>query len=198
MIGAEHRWTAFMRLKLCAVRKLETRPRSNESGILQYGQVRIQGDTAERHDQADTAQDCKFAFQKRPARQHLIARGLIIGWNAARRGSDIGVRKRQTIFPRRTVRLIRETRFEQRSIEKFTRAVAGEDSAGAVAAVRSRRETNNQQAGRGIPESRNRPAPIFLPPIGAPLYSADLFAMSDEAWAAKATRYFLVQDMQSI
>src|SRR5262249_45617003 len=56
-------------------------------------------------------------------------------------------------------------------------AIAGEDAAGAVGAVRRWRETHEQQARARIAGAGHRPAPVGLVAIGAPLLLRDTRAV---------------------
>src|ERR1700758_4417039 len=66
-------------------------------------------------------------------------------------------------------------------------AIAGENPAGTIAAVRRRRQAANQDAGLDIAEARQGPAPIFLIPVSGPLFSRGLFSPAHQTRAA-ATR----------
>jgi hypothetical protein len=58
----------------------------------------------------------------------------------------------------------------QRTEEPLAAAVAGEHASGAVRPVRTRRQTDDDQASAGVAEAGNRPAPILLVGVcGAPL-----------------------------
>src|SRR5262245_54762483 len=55
-------------------------------------------------------------------------------------------------------------------------SVAGEHAPGAVGAVRCRREADQQQPRLGVAEAGDRPAPVDLVTIRAPLLARDLLA----------------------
>ena len=65
-------------------------------------------------------------------------------------------------------------------------AVAGEDAARAVGAVRSRREADDEDARVRIAETGNRTRPVRLVTIGPPFFAADLLAVLAQPRAALA------------
>ena len=70
--------------------------------------------------------------------------------------------------------------------QPVARAVAGEDAAGAVAAVRRGREPGDSTRACGIAEARDRPAPVLLVAERGPLLARDVLAPVDEAGARPA------------
>jgi hypothetical protein len=65
----------------------------------------------------------------------------------------------------------------QDGIEKVAGAVAGEDAAGAVAAVGSGSQAKGQDASFGVAEARNGAGPVDLVDVGAALALADALAV---------------------
>ena len=74
----------------------------------------------------------------------------------------------------------------QRGEEEVARAVAGEDAAGAIGAVRRRREPEDQHPRRGVAEAGDRPAPVRLARERRALLARDELAPRDEPRAAPA------------
>src|SRR5207244_12732421 len=60
--------------------------------------------------------------------------------------------------------------------QPVARAIAGENPAGAIAAVRRRRQAANQHACLVVAEAGDGPAPIFLILISGPFFSRCLFS----------------------
>src|SRR6185503_9128364 len=83
-------------------------------------------------------------------------------------------------------RAVREPRAMQRGEEEVARAVAGEDAARAVAAVRGRSEAHDQQAGLRVAPARDRPAPVLLVPEATDLDARHGAAPGPQAAAALA------------
>ena len=86
--------------------------------------------------------------------------GLVGGRRAAGGGRHPGVAQHEAVVPVDRRRLIREAGAMQRRVEPVAALVAGEDAARPVAAVRRRREPDDQDARRGIAESGNRATPV--------------------------------------
>ena len=61
-----------------------------------------------------------------------------------------------------------------------------EHAAGAVRTVRGRRQPEHHDAGRRIPEPRDRTAPVLLVGECGPLGRCDLLAPGDEPWTGAA------------
>ena len=76
-------------------------------------------------------------------------------------------------------------RMERRE-QEVAGPVAGEDAAGAVAAVRGRREPDDQHAGARIAEAGHRPPPVLLVAERRSLLARDLLAPGDEPRARPA------------
>src|SRR3954468_15720942 len=84
--------------------------------------------------------------------------------------------------------LVREAREVERGEQPVARAVAGEDAAGPVAAVRCRREAEDVELRARVAEARDRPAPVGLGGEGGALLARDLLAPGHEPRAAAAAR----------
>ena len=92
--------------------------------------------------------------------------------------------------------LVRQPDPVQRREQEVARAVAGEDPAGPVAAVRRRREPEDQHPRRRIAEALHRPAPVVPVAIRRPLLARDLLAPLHEPRAAAAVDDRLVERFQ--
>lgn len=110
-----------------------------------------------------------------------------VGWRgAAADGGDEKIRQSQPVFAIDRLRLIRETRAIQAIVEKIARAVAGEHSAGAIAAVSGRREADDEQSRCRIAEAGTRLSPIVFVAKGATPRLRHLLAVTDQARAFAA------------
>ncbi len=74
----------------------------------------------------------------------------------------------------------------QDGIHEVAGAVAGEGAAGAVGSVSARSEAEDEDAGVGIAEARNRLSPVLLVSVGFAAGLADAADIGDEAGAAGA------------
>ena len=81
-------------------------------------------------------------------------------------------------------------------IHEFAGGVASERASGAVAAVGSRGEAEDKDAGRGISEAGNRTGPVGAIEVGAALLASDALAVFDEAGTEGAVYYFSFENGQ--
>jgi hypothetical protein len=92
-------------------------------------------------------------------------------------GADPEAAEAEAVLDVCGVRLVGEAGVMEDGIEEAAGAVAGEDSAGAVAAVGSGGEAQGQDAGFGVAETGNGPGPVGLVDVGAALALADALAI---------------------
>jgi len=97
-------------------------------------------------------------------------------------GSDVGAMELHAVVARLTGGLGGEPRAVKHAVEDVARAVAGEHAAGAVGAVRSRREPENHDVGARVAEGRHGFSPIFPVEVGATLGAGDAGDIVAEAW----------------
>src|SRR5256885_1214997 len=76
--------------------------------------------------------------------------------------------------------LIGEASPVQRAEEPIAGAIAGKDAARSIAAVRGRREADDEQPRIGVAEARDRPAPVLPVAIRSAFFERDLFAPRDK------------------
>jgi hypothetical protein len=79
-------------------------------------------------------------------------------------------------------------------IHEVSGCVSGEGTAGAVAAVGSRSETEDEDAGGGISEAGDGTGPVVVLEIGSALLAADALAVFDEARTEAAGDYVALED----
>ena len=60
--------------------------------------------------------------------------------------------------------------------------------------MRSGREAHDQHTRIGIAKARYRLAPVFAIPVSAPLFTSNLFAIFDQAWAPRARDDFMIEN----
>ena len=84
----------------------------------------------------------------------------------------------------------------KRGEQPVTRAVTGEDPAGAVAAVCCRGEADDQDPRFGVTPAGDRPAPVRLPGVRRPLLARHLLAPGDQPRACRADRAACLEHRQ--
>jgi hypothetical protein len=111
---------------------------------------------------------------------------LVVGRRALDRGRDPAVGELEPVVARDRGRLVGVTGPVQAGEQPVARAVAGENSPGAVAAVGGGRQTEDQEAPGRVAESGYRPAPVLPVPERGPLVPGHLLAPGHQARAAPA------------
>ena len=82
-------------------------------------------------------------------------------------------------------------------VEEIAGAVAGEDAAGAVGAVGSGGESDDDEAGLGVAERGDGAAPVGFVAVGAALGLGDVLAVFAEAGALVAIDDFFLEVLQA-
>src|SRR4029453_4802770 len=150
-------------------------------------QEAVHGDLAEDDDGAQVAEQTQLLDQVGPAVDDLFRQRLVGGRRAATDRRHERVAQLEAVAAADRSRLVRKAGGVQRLEEEIAAAVAGEQPAGAVAAVRGRSEADDPQASAAVAEPGQRAAPIFLVLIRAALVARHLFAVRDQPRTA-ATR----------
>ena len=135
----------------------------------------------------------EFAVKKAAAIADLFRRGLVLRRSAAHHGSDVCIAQRKSVFFVRSRGLRGEAGAVQHAIEKMTGAIAGERAAGAVGAMRARRQAEDQHPRVHIAEARHRLGPIVAVAVGAALLTPDLLAIFNQPRTAGAGDEFAIQ-----
>ena len=128
---------------------------------------RVQRDLAQRQHRAQLGEQPPLALQVLAAVRHLLRQRLVGGRRAARGRRHVAVAQGEAVVARDRGRLVREAGAVQRGEEEVARPVAGEDAAGAVAAVRGRGQAHDQQARPRVAEAGHRLAPVAPGPRSA-------------------------------
>ena len=197
MVAADERlavWQAIAR------RMGERRPRPDDDvAAPQKLQVRVERDLAERDDDAHVGQRVDLGLKVGKAPRDLLRRRLVVGRRTPDRRGDECITEDQAVVRIARRRDVREAGAMERAHEKVAGsadAVAGKDAAGAVRAVRGRRQADEQQPRARIAEARDRLAPVGLVAIGAPLLARDLGAVAAQPRARLARDDRVVTDLQ--
>ena len=135
----------------------------------------------------------ELAVKKAAAIADLIRRGLVLRRSAAHYGGDVCIAQGEPVFFVRGRGLRGEAGAVQHAIEKMTGAIAGERAAGAVGAMRARRQAEDQHPRVHIAEARHRLGPIVAVAVGAALLTPDLLAIFDQPQTAGAGDEFAIK-----
>src|SRR6266540_2290769 len=154
----------------------------------------VPGVVAEGDHHADRVQERQLTLQPRRAVGPLLGERLVVGRRALDRRGDVAVPQLQPVVAGDRGGLVGEAGAPQRGEQP----VAGEDAAGAVAAVGGGRQAEDEQARGGVAEAGHRPAPVVPVPEGGALLPGDLLAPGDQARAPAALDQLPVEPLQFV
>src|SRR5579863_2100551 len=163
------------------------------TAVFQYSQIRIESDLSQRDNNLNTAKHFQFTFEEGTAVAQFQRRGLVARWRAVCRRRDPCVGKLKTVQCVAALRLGGESRFMKGPVQEVAGTISCEHTSSTISAVRARGQTENQQARRQVAEGRNRPAPVIPVEECASFRQGDVAAMADQARAAFAFLYLLIQ-----
>src|SRR5262249_40941449 len=121
---------------------------------------------------------------------------LVSRRRAADAGGDVAVAEAETVALVKGRWLIGKAGPVEGGVEEVAGAVAGEDAAGAVAAVRRGGQADDDHARPRIAEACDRLAPVIVMAEGAALGPRDLFAPGNQARAAVAANDGVVERLE--
>jgi hypothetical protein len=156
----------------------------DDSGVEQVGEIAVEGDLSEAHDDADAREDVNLIGQVGRAVANLLGVGLVAGRGAANDGGDPGVTELQAIFAGDGAGFAGEAELVQDGIHEVAGAVAGEGTAGSVGSVGAGGEAEDEDAGAGVSEAWDGAGPVGLIDVGAALGLAYAAAIVAETGAA--------------
>jgi len=169
----------------------------DDARVEQVGEEAVEGDLAQADDDADFRQGFNFAGEEGSAVAYLLRGRLVVGRGAADDGRDPGVTELETVVLRDALGLIGEADVVEDGVHEIAGAVAGEDAAGAVGAVRSGGQAEDVDAGGGVSEAGDGTAPVGLVLIGAAFGAGDALAIGAQAGALLAGGDVLVELLQN-
>src|SRR5579885_1082266 len=146
-------------------------------------QVSVESNLAESHHYPNAAQRREFGIQKVRAVGDLLRIWFVGRRSAAYCRSDVRVGQFQSVITVCGHWLRREARFVEHWIHKVPRPIAGEGTACAIGAVRSRSKSQNENSSVGIAESGHWLCPILPVNVCAAFYAPDLLAIGDKSGA---------------
>ena len=159
-------------------------------------QVSVPRDVPQADHDAQPGEQRDLFVEPACAVRQLAGRGLVVRRGAAADGGDPQIAQLHAIVAAARCGLRGEARLVEHGIEKVAGAVAGEGPTGAVGAVRARRESQDEDTGRGIAKAGHGTAPIGLVAIGAAAGAGHLGAPGAETRAALAGNDAGIQRVQ--
>ena len=180
---------------LGAMRKPVRRAGLDFSLLLEEVDVSIPCDAAEGQN-SSRLKDREFAFEVGATIQDFGRQGLVFGWRATDSRGDVAIPELEAVPAADRGGLVRETGLVESLVEKIARAVAGENSSGAVASVSGGGEAQDEQLRAGIAESGDAASPIVPVAVGAALFAGNPLAVGDKTRALAAGGDFVRNDLQ--
>src|SRR5262252_6136386 len=146
----------------------------------------VPGEGAETENDADIRQGTQFVGEVWQAIVTFLRSRPVGRRGTTDAGTDVAVDQPKAVIAMSGSRLAGEAGTVQSAIEEIAGTVAGEDAAGAVAAVGRRRQTADKNAGRWIAKAGHGASPVFLIAEGGPLLACRLLAPLHQSRAARA------------
>ena len=166
--------------------------------VEEVGEVAVPGDFAEADDDADLAQGGDFGSEMDAAVADLLGGGFVAGRGATDDGADPELAEFEAVVAADGGGLTGEAELVEDGVHEVAGAVAGEGAAGAVGAVGSGSEAENEDAGVGVSEAGDGLGPVLLIAEGFAAGFADAAAIVAQAGTTSAggdVLLKLVEDM---
>lgn len=109
------------------------------------------------------------------------------------RRRDVAINQTEPVIAVDGVRLIRKCEAVQSAIKPVSRSVTGKGASGTVAAMRCRRESNDQQACTDRAEAGDGSAPVFLVAEASHFHARDFFPVRGQPWTKPAILDFVLR-----
>ncbi len=146
----------------------------------------VVGELSEHDDDAHSFEQCELPDEVRQAAVPFRGRGLVRRGCTAHGRGDVGAGQLQAVVGRDRRRLVGEAEPVERPEEPVAGTVPGEHPAGAVPAVRRRREPDHEDTGTRIAEAGYGASPVVVVSERRALLTRDLLAPLDEPRAGAA------------
>jgi len=153
----------------------------------------VPAELAERDDDPDPVEGRELAEEVRRAVVALVDGWLVRRWSAAHRRADSDVGQRESIVRSSARWPVGEPGPMERRPQEVAARVAGEHPPGPVAAVRRRREAEDEDPGVRVAEARQWPAPVRLVAEARDLLARHQLPPGDETRAAEAADDVVVE-----
>src|ERR1700675_88152 len=126
---------------------------------LQVVEIGLESDSSQSNDDAQIFQPFEFALQIRSAVSQFLGQRLVVRRRATGGGGYIETSQHLSIVTSGRSGQRGESRLVQHRVHEVAGRVSGERAAGAIRAVGAGSESKLEDAGMGIPETRNGLAP---------------------------------------
>ena len=146
---------------------------------------------AEGDDDLEIGHHRQLALQERPALGELDGQRLVLGRQAAHGIGDAAIDQMQPVVGVGAVDALGEAELQQGRVQQVAGIVAGEGPAGAVGALHSGRQPDDQHARVEIAERAHR----GVLPIG--VFALELVPEGDEPGTARTVEWRLVETLRS-
>ena len=167
--------------ELGGVGEAVVRSASDDSAEQKMGEEAVPGDLAEADDDADAGQRVDFGSEVDRAVANLLGRGLVAGRGAADYGADPGIAQAQAVVAGDGSGFTGEAEVVEHRVHEVSGAIAGERAAGAVCAVGSGGEAEDEGAGSQIAEARDGTRPVGVILVGTATGFANASAVVAQA-----------------
>lgn len=156
-------------------------------------QVSFECDSSQRHHHFQILKAIHFTIQIRRAAGQLLRQWFVAWWRTTRSRRDVEIGQLKAVTTLRRRGLVGKSRLVQDGIHEFAGGIARKRSSGAVRAVGTGREAEDQHTRAWIAEARNRLSPIVATEVGAALFPRDSFPIFDQAGTAGTGNDFAIQ-----
>ena len=147
---------------LRAVPEARQRARDRRAARLDRAKRRGPAERAERNDHPCVHQQGELPMEERRAPVALLGRGPVGRRRAPHGGGHVGATQPEAVARPGRGCLVREPDPVERGEQEIPGTVAREDAAGAIAAVRGRRQPDEHDPGRGVAPAWDGPRPVRL------------------------------------
>jgi hypothetical protein len=153
----------------------------DDAGEQQVGEEAVPGDLAEADDDADAGESADLGGEVDGTVANLLGCGLVAGRGAADDGGDPGMAQAESIVAGDGPGFAGEAELVEHGIHEIAGAVAGEGATGAVCAVGSGGEAEDEHAGARITETGHRARPVDVILVGSAAGFSDASAIVAQA-----------------
>lgn len=158
--------------------------------------IGIKRNLPERQDGSHATQEFQFAFQVGLTIAQF-ARSRFVGGRSAAQGSrNVTALQLEPVCSMPGIGLVGKSGLKQGPKQKIPRPVASKHPSGAIGAVRSGGQPQNQKFCRGVAKAGHGFSPIILVKIHPALFFGYLPAVMNEARAVLAGNDFLLEDFE--
>lgn len=156
-------------------------------------EVDVEGDLAEGNDDFEIGEELEFALEPGAAVAEFLGGGFVAGRGAVGGGGDVEVVELESVLAGDGDGLGGEAGLVEHAVQDVAGAVAGEHAAGAVGAMGSGGEAEDEDAGVGVAERGDGASPIGLITVGAALEFRNFRSVRAEAGTAATSYDFLLE-----